>query len=170
MEKHLFLIGFMGAGKSYLGQRLAQKHGLLFYDLDLIIETQKNKSITQLFEQLGPDIFRQIEAETLRSLEQLPPGIVAVGGGTPCFLDNIYWMNTHGNTVYLKMSVDALLPRLISDNKRPLLAGKKDIELELFVRQLLKERSVYYEQSALIVEQDAIPDLSDKLESFFGRF
>jgi len=155
MDKHLFLLGFMGAGKTYLGQQLAEQQGLPFYDLDQMIENQWGKSISDLFEQTGEAAFRQLEADALRRLVLLPVGIVAVGGGTPCFSDNMAWMNAQGLTVYLKMSVPVLLARLKPETaQRPLLKGRVGDALETFVHQLLATRSVYYEQAALIVSGD----------------
>jgi shikimate kinase len=155
MDKHLFLLGFMGAGKSYLGQKLALGRGLPFYDLDQLIENQTGSSIPVIFESLGADAFRQLEATQLRTLEQLPPGIVAVGGGTPCFYDNLAWMNAQGQTVYIKVPVPILLARLEKESaQRPVLAGKVGAELERFVVALLAERAVYYEQADMIWDME----------------
>ena len=153
MDKHLFLLGFMGAGKSYWGQKLASERGLPFYDLDQFIENQTGKTIPEIFESLGPDAFRKMEATLLRTLAQHPPGIVAVGGGTPCFYDNMAWMNAHGQTLYLKVPVPVLLARLEKETEqRPILAGKAGAALERFVVELLSERAVYYEQAALTLD------------------
>jgi shikimate kinase len=153
MDKHLFLLGFMGAGKSYWGQKLALERGLPFYDLDQFIENQTGKTIPEIFESMGSHAFRQMEATQLRALEHLPPGIVAVGGGTPCFYDNMEWMNAQGLTVYIKVPVPVLLARLEKETaQRPVLAGKLGAELEQFVVQLLGERTVYYEQADLVLE------------------
>jgi len=153
MDKHLFLLGFMGAGKSYLGQKLASERGLPFYDLDQLIENQTGSSIPAIFESLGADAFRQLEATQLRALAQVPPGIVAVGGGTPCFYNNMDWMNAQGQTVYIKVPVPVLLARLEKESgQRPVLAGKVGADLERFVVELLEERAIYYEQAALTLE------------------
>ncbi|HEX2683637.1 MAG TPA: shikimate kinase, partial [Ferruginibacter sp.] len=97
----IFLVGFMGSGKTYWGRIWAQAYQLAFYDLDEVIEQDQGKTVAEIFKTYGEDRFRQIEAGTLRSFSEKNNCIVACGGGTPCFHDNMQWMNEQGTTVYL---------------------------------------------------------------------
>jgi shikimate kinase len=156
MAKHLFLIGFMGAGKSYWGQRIADRKSLPFIDLDQQIVDQTGKSIPQLFQELGPDGFRLLEQRVLHSLADMPAAIVATGGGTPCFFDNLDWMKQHGRTVYLNVPLPVLLERLALERQgRPLLANLSASEFPVFVEQRLAERASIYVQSDVVLEYDA---------------
>ena len=101
MER-IFLIGFMGSGKTTLGKALAQKLGVDFIDLDLYIETRYHKTVREIFAESGEERFRQIEKSLLHEVADFENVIIAAGGGTPCFFDNIDYMNGHGTCVYLK--------------------------------------------------------------------
>ena len=111
MER-IFLIGFMGSGKTTLGKALAQKLGVDFIDLDLYIETRYHKTVREIFAESGEERFRQIEKSLLHEVADFENVIIAAGGGTPCFFDNIDYMNGHGTCVYLKASVEELCKRL----------------------------------------------------------
>lgn len=133
MER-IFLIGFMGSGKTTLGKALAQKLGVDFIDLDLYIETRYHKTVREIFAESGEERFRQIEKSLLHEVADFENVIIAAGGGTPCFFDNIDYMNGHGTCVYLKASVEELCKRLAGGREsRPLLRGKSDEELRLFI-------------------------------------
>ena len=121
----LFLIGFMGSGKSYVGSRLAEGLDMDFIDLDALIVEKAEKSIPEIFAEEGEMAFRTLERDCLRSLGSCDEVVVACGGGTPCFFDNMDWMNAQGMTIFLQTSVDLLAKRLLSEvAQRPLLAGK----------------------------------------------
>ncbi|MEI6409501.1 MAG: shikimate kinase [Bacteroidota bacterium] len=156
MAKHLFLIGFMGAGKSHWGLKIANRKNLPFVDLDRRIEDQTGKSVPQLFQELGSEGFRLEERQVLQGLANLPSAIVATGGGTPCFFDNLAWMKQHGRTVYLKVPLSVLLERLEPERRnRPLLANLSDAEFPVFVEQLLADRTPIYLQSEVVLEYNA---------------
>jgi shikimate kinase len=145
----LFLIGFMGSGKSYTGKRLSAKTGLPFYDLDLLIEADAQKTIREIFSEGGEEQFRQIETRVLKECAALEPAIISCGGGTPCFFDNMAWMNANGTTVWLNPPMDLLYHRLIrKPEKRPLLA---DLETETdwknFLSKTMNSRLPYYRQA-----------------------
>ena len=145
----LFLIGFMGCGKSYTGKLLSVKTGLPFYDLDLLIEADVAKSIPEIFSESGEEQFRQIEARVLRECAALEPAIISCGGGTPCFFDNMAWMNAYGTTVWLNPPMDLLYRRLIrKPEKRPLLA---DLETETdwknYLSKTMNSRLPHYRQA-----------------------
>lgn len=144
----------MGSGKTYWGSRLAEYLGVPFIDLDHYIESEEKTSIANLFEQKGEAGFRDLERQHLHRLAKEAPAIVATGGGTPCFFDNMAWMNQYGTTIYLKVPVGLLAARLRLDpNTRPLLSGVAEDQLENHIGQLLAHRSVYYEAAHIIAEQ-----------------
>src|SRR6187401_1227795 len=107
----IFLVGFMGSGKTYWGKIWAQKNAMNFFDLDALIEEQEKKTIAAIFETEGEEYFREKEAMVLRTLPGANDCIIACGGGTPCYHDNMKWMNEHGGTVYLDTTVRDLFER-----------------------------------------------------------
>jgi shikimate kinase len=151
----IFLIGFMGSGKTYLGKQLASKLGFLFVDVDSIIENTEGVTIAQLFDSQGETHFRKIESERLQGLGKWDEVIISTGGGAPCFHDNMDWMNAHGITVYLKTDPNLLRNRLKSETEnRPLLRGKTDVELLEFIKSKVAERTPFYEKAKIIVAQN----------------
>jgi shikimate kinase len=145
-QKIIYFVGFMGSGKTTLGKRLAKKLEIPFIDLDAKICEVTGKTIPEIFDKEGEESFRKIEQETLRNLSVKEAAVVSVGGGTPCFFDNMSWMNKHGLTVYLKLSPKAILRRLSSSNlsERPLLKNLTNTELLTFIEEKLKDREAYY--------------------------
>jgi shikimate kinase len=141
----IFLIGFMGAGKSSLGKGLAAELGLKFIDLDKEIEKHFGKDVAAIFASEGEDVFRDTESQKLAEAIEGDDFVLATGGGTPCFGDNMEQMNESGTTIYLKMSTDHLVQRLEPESDtRPLLDGKKGHELWTLVHELLQEREPDY--------------------------
>jgi shikimate kinase len=141
----IFLIGFMGAGKSALGKGLAAELGLKFIDLDKEIEKHFSKDVAAIFATEGEDVFRDTESQKLAEAIEGDDFVLATGGGTPCFGDNMQQMNESGTTIYLKMSTDHLVQRLEPESDtRPLLGGKKGHELWTLVHELLQEREPDY--------------------------
>ena len=110
--QRIFLIGYMGVGKTTLGKALADRTGLSFIDLDLFIEGRYRKTIRQIFEAEGEEAFREIERKALHEVAEFEDIILSTGGGTPCFFDNMTYMNRVGTTVYLKASLEALTERI----------------------------------------------------------
>lgn len=148
--KRIFLIGFMGSGKTTLGKALSRKLGVDFIDLDLYIEGRYHKMIREIFAESGEERFRHIEQSLLHEVADFENVIIAAGGGTPCFFDNIDYMNAHGTCIYLKASIDELCHRLASGrDTRPLLQGKSDEELRQYIEHTLSERDPYYSLAAL---------------------
>lgn len=142
----------MGSGKSAIGGRLANLMGLEFIDLDLLIEQQIGKSISEIFDQKGAVYFRKKETEILKQvLNSKNSAVIALGGGTPVYGDNLKWINDSKSclSVYLKISVKPLVQRLWSERlKRPLIAGlATPEELEEFIRKHLFERAFVYQQA-----------------------
>ena len=150
----LFLIGFMGSGKSYWGKFIASRLGLPFLDLDDWIVEKQGKTIAQIFDEQGETGFRLIEHDALQILADLPLKVIATGGGTPCFFDNMDWMNKNGTTIYLKTAPTLLAERLRSEKEyRPLLATVQDVDLLDFIIKKLEEREGFYLQAKIILEQ-----------------
>ena len=157
----IFLIGFMGSGKTYWGKVWAQQNGLYFYDLDETIETKEGRSIATIFEKEGEAYFRSIETEALQHFSDKDACIIACGGGTACFNDNIQWMNEHGTTVYLAASPTYILSRVKEEkDKRPLINKLNEAELLFFIEQKLKEREPFYKQAQLILQVIELNDNS----------
>lgn len=148
----IFLIGFMGSGKTYWGKIWAQQNGLVFYDLDELIEKEQGRSIAAIFEKDGEDHFRKMETIALRSFAETENCIIACGGGSACFNDNIKWMNEHGATVYLSATPQYIFDRVLDDKeKRPLINKHNEAELFFFIEQKLKEREPFYTQAQFIL-------------------
>jgi shikimate kinase len=151
----VYLIGFMGSGKTHIGQKLAQLLGFLFVDTDSLIENTEGMTVAQLFENKGETAFRDIESERLKSLSKWDNIIVATGGGAPCFLDNMTYLNNSGITVYLKTNPQLLLERLLPETeKRPLLKGRSEVELLAFITTKIEEREAFYGQADIIIHQE----------------
>lgn len=147
-----FLTGFMGSGKSYWGKKWASANDYTFVDLDVVIENAEGKTIADIFEIKGEDYFREIEATYLRSFADANNTIIACGGGTPCFHENMQWMNDHGTTLYLLTTAPQILDRVLAEQeKRPLIKKMNQGELLFFIEQKLKERTPFYTQAKLVI-------------------
>lgn len=154
MDGLVFLIGFMGCGKTYWGAKTATAVGMPFYDLDALIEARGQGTVREIFSAHGEDAFRDLEQQTLHGCLQYPAAVIATGGGTPCFFDNMDWMNRHGRTIYLKTPASVLAERLKHElHLRPLLARVSAHQLEEHIQNLLAHREPYYAQAGVVVEQ-----------------
>lgn len=143
----------MGSGKSTFGKRMASRAGWKFEDLDVIIEYTENRTITDIFKESGEYYFREIEAKTLRSIPEGSNIVVACGGGTPCFMDNMEYMNRVGVTVYLKHDAATLTNRLSNARAvRPLLVGMDQVEIKEYIHAKLAEREEWYNKAQLIID------------------
>ena len=141
----IFLIGYMGAGKTTLGKAFARAMGLTFVDLDWYIEERFHKSIRQLFAERGEEGFRELEKRMLHEAGDFEDVVISVGGGTPCFFDNMEYMNEAGETVFLDVNLQVLFRRLkVAKQQRPLLYGKTDEELKAFIQEALQKRLPFY--------------------------
>lgn len=153
MYSRIFLIGFMGSGKSTTGSKLARKIGYDFVDMDYLIEETAGMTIPGIFSEHGEEVFRKWELDILQELCERDNIIVSTGGGAPCHGDMISIMNDHGATVYIKLSPAALRDRLVnSKTQRPLIQGKSERELEDFITSLLEQREVYYKQAKFTID------------------
>ncbi len=151
--KRIIIVGYMGAGKTTVGKELAKETGLQFYDLDWYIEERMRKSVPQLFSERGEDGFRKIERSMLHEAAEFEDIILSCGGGTPCFFDNMDYMNLLGETVYLKASPEVLCKHLrMGKVERPLIKGKSPEELSEFIAGQLLKREPYYLKARHIVD------------------
>lgn len=160
----IILIGYMGAGKTTIGKALAKELGLDFYDLDWYIEDRFHKTVAQIFAEKGEEGFRDIERHMLHEAAEFENVVVACGGGTPCFFDNMEYMNRQGETVYLNASPHALKEHLLmGKSQRPLIQGKTPEELEQYIQQTLEVRRPYYEQAKHTIDIEVIYTKEDIL-------
>ncbi|MGB8190749.1 MAG: shikimate kinase [Chitinophagaceae bacterium] len=151
----IYLIGFMGSGKTHWGNLLSSRLTLPFFDLDKQITEDEGKSIVEIFEQKGEEYFRMMEKETMYILtESHESFVMACGGGTPCYFNNIDYMNNNGITVWLNTRMEVLFNRLLEEkDSRPLLRNLSDGQLRQFILKKFSERRIYYEQASLVIEE-----------------
>lgn len=169
----IFLVGYMGAGKTTLGRALAKTLGLQFVDLDCYIEERYHKTIPQIFADKGENGFRELEKRMLHEAGEFENVVISTGGGTPCFFDNMDYMNSQGTTVYLDVPVERLFIRLsIARHKRPLIKEKNDEELRAFISEQLEKREGYYRKAGYTFIADRLEDrkqIESSVEAFRDR-
>ncbi len=169
----IFLVGYMGAGKTTLGRALAKTLGLQFVDLDCYIEERYHKTISQIFADKGENGFRELEKRMLHEAGEFENVVISTGGGTPCFFDNMDYMNSQGTTVYLDVPVERLFIRLsIARHKRPLIKEKNDEELRAFISEQLEKREGYYRKAEYTFIADRLEDrkqIESSVEAFRDR-
>ena len=160
--KRIFLIGYMGAGKTTAGKELAKVLELEFIDLDHFIQARYQKTVSQLFQDVGEGEFRKIESSVLKEVGEFENVVISTGGGTPCFFDNMDYMNKVGTTVYLNAAPEALAARLNTcKEKRPLIKDKSEDELFAFVVESLEKRNPYYTQAQIVFETEELVNRDD---------
>lgn len=152
-KKLVFMCGFMGCGKTTQGKKLAKELGYYFIDLDDYISNKYDQTITELFKEKGEAEFRKIETEALEEcIKDNLKALIAVGGGTPCFNNNMKLMVSNGKVIYLKMIAEALYNRLFNAKEdRPLIRDKANEEMFLYIENLLQTREVFYDQAQIII-------------------
>lgn len=145
----VFIIGFMGSGKTTLGKKLSRLGNVPFIDLDQRIVEISGMPISDYFELHGENSFRDLEEKTLKSIAPNTGAFISTGGGAPCFSDNIDWMNHNGLTVYLDLDPKVILSRLITSDRstRPLLSNMDDKQLFRYIQDKLEERSPFYKEA-----------------------
>jgi|WetSurMetagenome_2_1015567.scaffolds.fasta_scaffold24088_1 shikimate kinase len=158
----------MASGKTKFGRELAKISGLGFADIDELFEEKYRISIVDFFEKYGEELFRQLERQVLIDTEQLDGMVIATGGGTPCFFDNMDFILRNGRSVYLRMPPAALANRLKSIRKqRPLLKDLKVEEIDQFIAEQLKAREPFYSRAEFTVDGHG-PDLKALFELLKG--
>ncbi len=169
----VFIIGFMTAGKTREGKRLAKMMNKKFIDLDRIIEEQEKKSVAQVFVEKGEEYFRKIESNALKSINTNGNIIVSCGGGTPCFYQNMDWMMENGIVIWLRVSAETVFKRVSESKKqRPLLKNLEGEELAIFINHKMKERETFYSQAKIQMntENISIKKLAEKINGLgFAR-
>lgn len=157
----IILIGYMGAGKTTIGKALAQELGVPFYDLDWYIETRMRRTIKQIFDEKGEEGFRRIEHNMLHEVAEFENVVVSCGGGTPCFYDNIDYMNSQAQVVYLKVSPEVLYEHLQMGRRvRPLLLGKSPDEVRTFIVEQLAQREAFYSKANYTLNVDLLDNFT----------
>ena len=171
----IILIGYMGAGKTTIGKTLAKQLGVPFYDLDWYIETRMRKKVKQIFDERGEEGFRIIEKNMLHEAAEFENVVLACGGGTPCFFDNMEYMVGQGDVVYLRGTPEVLFRHLkMGKGVRPLLLGKNDEELLEYIRENVKKREEFYTKANHIIDipcmedEDIIQETTDKIITALG--
>ena len=164
--KRIILIGYMGAGKTTIGKALSKRLGLMFYDLDWYIESRMHKTIAQIFADDGEEGFREIEYNMLHEVAEFENVIVYCGGGTPCFFDNMDYLNAQGETIYLQAAPEVLAKHLkMGKVVRPLIVGKTDEELLAYISESLEKREPYYSRAKHILNVDLLNTVEKVEES-----
>ena len=160
----VYLTGYMYSGKTTVGHKLASRLGYQWADLDRMLETTFHTSIPIFFKRYGEEAFRKIEQKLLHNTVDLDNIVISTGGGTPCYFDNIEWMNLHGTSVYFDVTVETLLRRAAQSKKpRPILAGLTEEERSLYVRQQFSQRLPYYQKAQIIFPADE-PDIEQLVQ------
>jgi len=146
----------MGSGKTYWGRLLGEKLRLPFFDLDEQVESSEGKPINRIFAEDGEEYFRLLEKDTLHILtESHDSFVMATGGGTPCYFNNIEYMKKAGTTVWINTPVELLFERLLNEkNNRPLIKELNDAQLKSFIIKKFSDRKIYYEQADLVVDEE----------------
>ena len=163
--RRIILIGYMGSGKTTVGKALSKQTGLMFYDLDWYIENRRRKKVSQLFEEVGEEAFRKIEHNMLHEVAEFEDVIISCGGGTPCFFDNIDYMNQQGQVVYLKATPEVLYSHLLmAKTERPLLKGKTPEQLIAFIKEQLAYREQFYSKARYTLDI-SLMDNYDKIKT-----
>jgi len=164
--KRIFLIGYMGSGKTTIGKLLADRLQYSFIDMDAYIEKKQFKTISQIFTELGEAEFRLLEKQCLHEVAEYDNVIISTGGGAPCFFDNMEYMNSRGLTIYLKLTPAELAERLETThaNKRPLLAQRKGEELQQFIAEGLAVREPFYSKAAYALSGEIEATVSEICE------
>ena len=164
--KRIILIGYMGAGKTTIGRQLAMALGLQFYDLDWYIEMRYHTKVADIFAKEGEARFRDLERRMLHEVAEFEDVVISCGGGTPCFSDNMEYMNQQAMTVYLKASPEVLCHHLeFGKSKRPLLKDKTEEEMLSFITESLKVREPFYSKAKYIFNVDPLDTIADVKQS-----
>ena len=167
--KRIILVGYMGSGKTTVGKALSKATGMMFYDLDWYIESRMHTTVSKLFSERGEEAFRKIEYNMLHEVAEFEDVIISCGGGTPCFFDDMDYLNQQGDVVYLKATPEVLYKHLLMAKvERPLLKDKTPEELIAYITEHLKERAPFYEKARHTLDVSVL-DNHDKIATSVER-
>lgn len=167
--KPIFLLGYMGCGKTTVGKNIAGKIGLEFLDTDDLIEKKHRQTIAEIFSEVGENQFREMEREVLHNIVDYNDCIISTGGGMPCFFDNLALMNENGTTIFLDVSIEELVHRLYyKGNKRPLLQGKNEQQLYEYIKKSIEGRLPFYSQAQIRISADNTNATIDRILQLLG--
>lgn len=153
----IILTGYMCVGKTTVGKALAKELGQTFYDLDWYIEERFHTKVSKVFAEEGEERFRDLERRMLHEVAEFENVVVACGGGTPCFYDNMDYMNRTGQTFYLKASPETIMQHLsISRGERPLLKGKTPAQLRTYIIEQLAQREPFYNKAQHTIDVNVL--------------
>ena len=159
----------MGAGKTTIGKALSKELGIIFYDLDWYIENRMRKTVSQIFAERGEEGFRKIEYNMLHEVAEFEDVIISCGGGTPCFFDNMDYLNQQGQVVYLKAEPEVLYKHLLMAKvERPLIKGKSHDELLAFIREQLEKREPFYTKARYTLDV-SLMDNYEKIQTSVAK-
>ena len=165
----IILIGYMGAGKTTIGKALSKELGIIFYDLDWYIESRMRKTVSEIFAERGEEGFRKIEYNMLHEVAEFEDVIISCGGGTPCFFDNMDYLNQQGQVVYLKADPEVLYKHLMMAKvERPLIKGKSHDELLAFIREQLEKREPFYSKARYTLDV-SLMDNYEKIQTSVAK-
>jgi shikimate kinase len=174
MMKRIFLVGYMGSGKTTIGRELSKKLGFEFIDTDIYIENRFHKTINEIFATMGEEKFREIETNILKEVSDFENVIIAAGGGTPCFNNNMEIMKEKGTVIFLNPDLDELTYRLnLVKATRPLIKDKTEAEMRGFTEKMLASRMPFYEQAHFSTDgnlETGAEDIIKKLVNFTQNF
>ena len=157
--RRIILVGYMGSGKTTVGKALSKETGMMFYDLDWYIESRMRKTVAEIFAERGEESFRRMEYNMLHEVAEFEDVIISCGGGTPCFYDNMDYLNRQGEVVYLKASPETLYKHLLMAKvERPLLKDKTSEELIDYITGHLKSREPFYQKARYTLNVDLLDD------------
>lgn len=167
--ENIILLGYMGAGKTTVGKALAKRTGAQFYDLDWYIEARMRRTVPEIFRQEGEEGFRRIERAMLHEVAEFENVVLSLGGGTPCFFDNMEYVRQKGRTVYLEASAEVLAKHLrMGKVERPLIKGKAPEELLAFIKEQLQKRETFYKQAEIIFNVSLLDNYEKVSKSVSG--
>lgn len=157
--RRIILIGYMGSGKTTVGKALSKETGMMFYDLDWYIESRMRKTVAQIFAEKGEEGFRKIEHNMLHEVAEFENVIISCGGGTPCFFDNIDYINQQGEVVYLKATPEVLYRHLLMGKvERPLIKNKTPEELIVYITEQVAKREEFYNKARYTLDVSLMDD------------
>ena len=157
--RRIILIGYMGSGKTTVGRALSKETGMMFYDLDWYIESRMRKTVAQIFAEKGEEGFRKIEHNMLHEVAEFENVIISCGGGTPCFFDNIDYINQQGEVVYLKATPEVLYRHLLMGKvERPLIKNKTPEELIAYITEQVAKREEFYNKARYTLDVSLMDD------------